>query len=98
MKQHDYKSTLEGVENAYVRISKDDMGVIDGETMFIPERHKQTILNALRIADKLMQEPTQDMSFAAQDRKSSDAWEGMYKSIFKTMRDQMLKEIEDGNN
>lgn len=56
-------------------------------------RNHETIRRALRIADKLMQEPSEAMQVAA---VGNDWASGKLVAIatFRAMRDQMLKEIE----
>lgn len=48
----------------------------------------ETIIHALRIADKLMQEPSREMV-----QHTKTGWH--HSTVFTVMRDQMLKEIDN---
>lgn len=80
MTQHDYKAALDTID---IHCFTAGLWVV---------KHKQAILHALRIADKLMEEPSEGMNLAG-----VDAWEKSPLAVvaqFKAMRDQMLKEID----
>jgi hypothetical protein len=82
---HDYKAALDWANEYFVCID-------DPETGFT-EREKsigRAIIHALRIADRLMGEPSFGMWNAG-----DDIYDHGIDAIFKAMRDQMLKEIED---
>jgi hypothetical protein len=59
----------------------------------VPRDHFVTVRKSLKISDKLLQEPSEAMCDAARYRNAQGGC--IYSQIFKAMRDQMLKEIEE---
>ena len=86
--QHDFKVALDEIQNSAFRWAK-------------PVEY-DAIIFALRIADKLMQEPSPAMideghGVYPEDYYTSEDENSTMGDVFKAMRDQMLKELEDGN-
>lgn len=86
---HDYKAAIEHYEKEI------DTARICGYPMY-DDPHVKTILHALRIADKLMQEPSDEVCVAF-----GESWFSKTRCIddfgddwFKAMRDQMLAELQ----
>lgn len=77
MTQHNYAATLAEME----------AGRLDAT------HHWETIRHALKLAEKIMQEPSVEMLKAAQDAWLNDPTKRS-STLFKAMRDQALKEIE----
>lgn len=95
---HDYKFVLDAFDETEIH-----MTVLKGSVAF------ETIRHALKVADKLMQEPSGNMVQSGYDAHSGIEKEqaqsskttvesvrilGRSISVFKAMRDQMFKEIE----
>lgn len=76
---HDYKAALDKI---------DELGL----TAMLFELDYGAIIQALRIADRLMQEPSDGMAMSV-----NNYWppSQAVKDSFTVMRDQLLKEIED---
>lgn len=88
---HDFKEALEGMTIA----KQNGLVTIYGANI-------DAIIHALRIADRLMGEPSGKMALAVCDiyeRTDTEAkvMAEQAKYDFKVMRDHMLKEIKDGN-
>ena len=87
MTKHDYKDTLATVK---------EIGNVMRGQLFVKlpltQYELEAIRHALLLADKMMQEPSEEMRMAA----LNDCAHGGYIGKFKAMRDQALKEIEDG--
>lgn len=80
---HDYKAAIEYIDRKFRGTT-----IYDGHPLL-------TVYQALRIADKLMQEPSCRMKRCGIDAYY-DSFSGI-DDVFTAMRDQMLKEIEDEN-
>ena len=83
---NEFREALELVEEGYIALTS------TGSTTN-NKRISKTIRKALRIADKLMQEPSEGMLKKAIIPKGTYC-EFPNTKRFKAMRDQMLKEIE----
>lgn len=76
---HDYKAALD-------YINSNNLGVQPAVII-------DTIIHALRIADKLMKEPSDGMCNSG-SKRFEIMW-GDAQCVFEDMRDQMLKEVQD---
>lgn len=86
--KHDYKAALVDFNSAQIdtEMPTQALVLVSYDTIYAIE-------HALKIADKLMQEPSEGMTDAA---INSYAENGKFALVshFKAMRDQMLKEVE----
>lgn len=91
MTQHDYKAALDEMKSlsGYCPDHFDESPNCQQDcALFIRER-MDTIIHALKIADKLMQEPSDNAI-----RAGHAVYDCSPSIIFKAMRDQMLREVE----
>lgn len=91
MTKHDYKAARAEFERI-ISTHPDYAGVT------IHDDHPVAVISrAIRITDKLMQEPTMDMCHCGAATAAVAAYNGAVRpisDIFKAMRDKMLKEVE----
>lgn len=81
---HDYEAAMLWIKAEYSRVED-----VNAPKPFIHE----TIIHALKIADKLMQEPSVCMLIAGLESNAGPR-STAHTYIYKAMRDKMLKEVE----
>lgn len=84
--QNDYSIALADIENALERAKRDHASVPLVSTLMAASR-------ALKVADRLMQEPTDSMLKAGQDAWLNDPTKRS-SVLFKAMTQQLMKELE----
>ena len=93
MTTHDFKTTLDLLEIA----SKPKWGrhrdLREDRLLSWLENNQETIRTAMLIAEKVMGEPTDEMALAGNDEYDYGIGIENCKTVFKAMRDEMLKEI-----
>lgn len=91
--EHDYKSAIEAAEHEHVRFKK--LGNHEGQRIY------ETILFALRFAEKMMQEPSEEMLVAMDasldfpDLPLSDLDRLSFTAFLKVGVNQAIKEISE---